>query len=323
MPSYEIGTLIRKLRKQKGISQEDLAYPILDRSTLSKIERGKATPHTKTLEYLLERLGLDHSELIKKFLAPDDLEAHLVVEELTVLLSTVVRSIPPEDKKIFSNKVSGLIEQLESNQEFAAHPLNRQFILDARARLAFNLKEDDKAAALAKEALEIVVPNFCEKDIGSYYLNRTCMNMINLLALIHNEAGRFTEAIDILYGLKEYIYNTYNELRARANDGAPAIMNLAMTLVKANRPQEAYDLCEEGIQLCLKSRVYFFFKGLAWQQARALFKLGKVEEGVELSRKLYYAFDVHRDDFGKNFIQETVLAETGIDVGKPWIQEQL
>ena len=35
MPSYEIGDLIKKLRKQKGISQEDLAYPIIDRTTLS------------------------------------------------------------------------------------------------------------------------------------------------------------------------------------------------------------------------------------------------------------------------------------------------
>ena len=316
MPNYEIGTLIKKLRKQKGISQEDLAYPIIDRTTLSKIESGKSVPHMKTLEYLFERLGFNHNELIQNFLATEELETNVLAHDLSVLLSTVVRNNQPEEKQIHCDKVTGLIGQLEGNHEYMAHPINRQFILDAKARHAYNMKEDEKAAALAKEALEIVVPNFCEKSIGSYHLNKSCTNMISLLALIHNTAGRHNEAADILYGLKEYIYNTYNEIQARARFATPAIMNLAMALVNAGRAQEAYDICEEGIQLSIESRTHFFLTGIAWYQARALFILGKKEEGTQLSKKVYWAFDLHREDYNRDHVREIVLAETGVDVAK-------
>ena len=316
MPSYEIGTLIKKLRQQKGISQEELAYPIIDRTTLSKIESGKSMPHLKTLEYLFERLGYNQNELIQNFLAPEDLKTQVLVEDLSLLLSAVVRDIPPEEKQIYCDKFTVLIEQLEGNHEFTAHPLNRQLILDAKARHAFNMKEDEKATALAKEALEIVIPNFCEKSIGGYHLNLSCTNMINLLALIHNSAGRYDEAAGILYGLKVNIFNTHNEVRARAKSGTPTITNLAIALVNANRPQEAYDICEEGIQLCRESRVYYFFTGIVWQQARALLKMGRTEEGIQLSRKVYWAYDAHREDYDRDYVRDAVLAETGVDVAE-------
>ena len=316
MPSYEIGTLIRKLRKQKGISQEDLAYPIIDRTTLSKIESGKSRPHMKTLEYLFERLGFDHSELMQKFLGQEDLETQVLVEDLNLLLIAVVRNNPPEEKQIFSDKFTSLIGQLEGNHEFMANPLNRQFVLDAKARHAFSMKEDEKAAALVKEALEIVIPNFCEKSIGGYHLNLSCTNMINLLALIYNSAGRYDEAAGILYGLKENIFNTYNEVKARANRGTPTIMNLAIALVNANRPQEAYDICEEGIQLCKESQIYYFFTAIVWQQAYALLKMGQKEEGTRLARKAYWAFDAHREDYNRDYVRDAVLTETGVDVAE-------
>ena len=316
MPSYEIGTLIKKLRKQKGISQEDLAYPIIDRTTLSKIESGKSMPHHKTLEYLFERLGFDHNELIQNFLAPEDLETQVLVHELSVLLASVVRINPPEEKQIFSDKFTGMIGQLEGNHEFMTHPLNRQFILDAKARHAYSMMEDEKAAALAIEALEIVVPNFCVKNIGSYHFNKSCTNMLNLLALIHNTAGRHDEAADILYGLKEYIYNTHKEMQVRARFGTTAIMNLAMTLVDAGRAQEVYDLCEEGIKLSIESRTYAFLAGITWQQTRALFKLGKKEEGIQLARKVYWGFDLQRAEFNRDYVRDFVLAEAGVDLAK-------
>ena len=314
MPNYEMGTLIKKLRKQKGISQEDLAYPIIDRTTLSKIESGKSMPHLKTLEYLFERLGFNHNELINNFLAPEDMETQVLVHELSILLASVVSINPPEEKQIFCDKVTGLIGKLEGNHEYMAHPLNRQFILDAKARYAFSMNENEKAAILAKEALEIVIPNFCEKSTGSYHINKSCHNMINLLALIHSSAGCHNEAADILYGLKENNYNTYNEIQARAKFATPTIMNLAMALVNAGRAQEAYDICEEGIQLSIESRTHIFLAGIAWQQVRALLQLGKKEEGTQLARKVYWAFDLQRADFNKDFIRDFVLKETGVDV---------
>ena len=314
MPSYNIGDLIKKLRKQKGISQEDLAYPIIDRATLSKIENGKAAPHRKTLEYLFERLGYDPDELVKHFMMPDDLNMQLVVDELSQLLSYVMRAQEEKERNEFCNKVENLISQLDGSAEYKAHPLNRQFLLDAKARLAYNRREDDKAIALAKEALAIVIPNFCVKGIAGYYLNKSSRNMITLLAMIYNEANRYNEAIEILYGIKENVDNTYKELAPHARVISPYINNLGMILVRAGRYQEAYDICEEGINVCHYAGEHKWYKAIAWHQAHALIKMGKKEEGIELARKLHCAFDLYKQNFAKNTVRETVLAETGVDV---------
>ena len=55
MVIYSAGELIKSLRKQKGISQEELADGITDRANLSKIENGSITPGKKVVEALLER----------------------------------------------------------------------------------------------------------------------------------------------------------------------------------------------------------------------------------------------------------------------------
>jgi transcriptional regulator with XRE-family HTH domain len=61
-----LGTAIRELRSELGLSQEGLAHEIcLDRSYIGGIERGE---HNLTLMNLLkiaERLGVEPSDLLK------------------------------------------------------------------------------------------------------------------------------------------------------------------------------------------------------------------------------------------------------------------
>jgi len=314
MPSYALGDLLKRLRKQKKISQEELAYPIIDRATLSKIESGKTTPHRKTLEYLFDRLGYDSNELISHFLTPEDVNVQLVIDELTNLLKTVMRIKGVKGREEKCARVAALIQQLEDNNEYTSHPLNRQFILDVKARHAFNLSEDDKAAALAKEALEIVIPNFNEKNIAGYYLNRGCHNMLNLLSMIYSEAKRFDEAIEILYGLKENGDNTYKDSSLHAKAVSSVIRNLARILLMADRPKEAFEICEEGINISCKANEHLHYKAICWFQAKALHALGRHEDFIKMSRKLYHAFDIFRIEGDKNHVRDFVLTETGVDL---------
>ena len=63
----EFGLLLRCLRKEKNLSQQELAYKAdLDRTYISLIERGQRTPTIETLFKLSKALELDPSSLIKK-----------------------------------------------------------------------------------------------------------------------------------------------------------------------------------------------------------------------------------------------------------------
>lgn len=58
-----IGGRIRALRAEKGLSQRDVAAPLLTSSYVSLIEAGKRIPSEDTLEHIAERLGVDPVEL--------------------------------------------------------------------------------------------------------------------------------------------------------------------------------------------------------------------------------------------------------------------
>ncbi|HEV2754579.1 MAG TPA: helix-turn-helix transcriptional regulator [Actinomycetota bacterium] len=58
-----IGGRIRALRAQKGLSQRDVAAPLLTSSYVSLIEAGKRIPSEETLEHIAARLGVDPVEL--------------------------------------------------------------------------------------------------------------------------------------------------------------------------------------------------------------------------------------------------------------------
>lgn len=58
MQYYSCGQIIKRMRQSRGLTQEELAFGICSVSSLSKIENGRQTPHYRTFEALLERLGI-------------------------------------------------------------------------------------------------------------------------------------------------------------------------------------------------------------------------------------------------------------------------
>ena len=61
----QLGMRIRYLRKQKGMSQEDLALESgVNKNYLSDLERGERNPTLKVLDKLASSLGVTLSELL-------------------------------------------------------------------------------------------------------------------------------------------------------------------------------------------------------------------------------------------------------------------
>ena len=87
--TIEIADRLIKLRKQKGLSQEELADKLgLSRQAVSKWERAEASPDTDNLICLAKLYGISLDELLK---TDDDMET--IVEE------QVKKEEPQEEKK--------------------------------------------------------------------------------------------------------------------------------------------------------------------------------------------------------------------------------
>lgn len=65
-PQPALGKAIRQLRRERGISQEALAYEAgVTSGTLSLIERGRSNPTWGTVQGIAVALNLDIAELAK------------------------------------------------------------------------------------------------------------------------------------------------------------------------------------------------------------------------------------------------------------------
>lgn len=63
--AIEFGLLVRKIRKEKGISQEHLAFITgIDRSYMGRIERGKVNVTLEKLYQLAKALECEPSDLL-------------------------------------------------------------------------------------------------------------------------------------------------------------------------------------------------------------------------------------------------------------------
>ena len=59
---YDFGKVYKEIRESKGLTQEEICGGVLSRTSLSKIESGKATPKYENMEFLLRQINMSFEE---------------------------------------------------------------------------------------------------------------------------------------------------------------------------------------------------------------------------------------------------------------------
>lgn len=59
---YDFGKVYKEIRESKGLTQEEVCGNVLSRTSLSKIESGKATPKYENMEFLLRQINMSFEE---------------------------------------------------------------------------------------------------------------------------------------------------------------------------------------------------------------------------------------------------------------------
>ena len=66
MVEEKVGQKIKQIRNEKGLSQEKLALKAeIDRTYLAGVEQGKRNPSIKSLEKIVEALGISFQDLFE------------------------------------------------------------------------------------------------------------------------------------------------------------------------------------------------------------------------------------------------------------------
>ena len=59
---YDFGKVYKDIRESKGLTQEEVCGNVLSRTSLSKIESGKATPKYENMDFLLRQINMSFEE---------------------------------------------------------------------------------------------------------------------------------------------------------------------------------------------------------------------------------------------------------------------
>ena len=282
MYNYHIGEYIKRKREEKEIKQDELCYGICDRSTLSRIERGKQVPSYYILKALLQRLGISEDRC-QILMGPQEFE-----------ISELQREIVADNvRKDFSSALKK-IRRLEELSQSAENPLLQQFILRVRAAAGYEENgerldyDNPTQRKMLIQALELTCPGITMENMCSFLLSENEAKIINQIAITYSEEGNRRQAIEIYRQLIRYVQSHFAGCEIGQVMLPLTAYNYSRLLGQERRYEEAIEIAELGRQCCVKYNKCRFLGGLLFNIACCLHDLGKDVESMELMVQSYY-----------------------------------
>jgi tetratricopeptide (TPR) repeat protein len=280
-----VGEAIRNYRKEKRLRLEDLADENISVSTISNIERGFAHVKQEKVNYLLQKLGINLSDLtlLEKNLQKKD--EHIALQ-LTALESWIV-----------CGEESKALTELNSIKLSDHHPLAAR-VMFLKGKCHHHLEEWKKTIHAYYEAIRL---SRMHKE--SSHLEAACYDELSRTAYHQNDLDQALAYVEKgLHIVQDETDTTYSLIRNKAN-----------YLLKLGRTAEALKIVKDNwscldkithIDLVLgffQIRVKLLLATELWEEA-----LVYAENGIELAKQnnQYDALCVLWGDLGKIFAHQ-------------------
>lgn len=282
--------LIKKLRRERGLTQIQLSEGICSTDTLSRIERGERVPSRWVFEQLMQRLGENPKNYFTDVVTTEDKKIADLKSELRDLLYVSLHDLPSiKSDQCNRKRIDELIEKMEQDKAFVTKE-NQQFLMRSKASLALVLENYDDVYKYAMEALRVTRPNFDEDKIEEYALSLDEIWLVNQVAIAHFHFGSIEKSTDIFFELQVAIEKRYIDGDEMIYTYSTLLYNLSKNLGILKRYEECLDICDKGIDWCRKHRDSFHHPLLLATKAFCLFMFDEREEGLTLLKRAYALF---------------------------------
>lgn len=288
MKAYNIGLFIKKKREEQHIRQEDLCRGICDKSTLSRIERGKQEPSSGILGVLLQRLGINEDQLAV-LLGPKDFEISDLQKEIVALNSQ-------KEYEKAAEKIRRLEQLVEPTDK-----ITQQFILRCKA-LAYFPEDYPASRDLLLQALSLTLPDFDFDHISNYLLGIEEVKILNQIANSYSEAGDRRFAIHIYRQLFEDPRKRLFNIEAELTLLPLLAYNYSRLLGLERRYEEEIEIATLGQKTCIKYNKCQYLGGLLLNISCALRELGQDKESRSKLIDSFYAYHLMGDESSCNLI---------------------
>lgn len=307
MKELFIGEVIKRKRKELGLTQEELCEGICEPSTISRIESGKQVPAKNKLDALLQRLDLP-GDRYYALLSKNELEISNLQSQI---ISCNVSNNKQEEQQCLKK-----LEEIVSEDDH----LVRQFILRSKIAFGYLDGEDirpytfDEKEKMLFEALYLTVPKFDIKEIDKNYYTVEEIKIINQIALNYSDAGQNKTAIDIYHQLLKYIKKHLMNLKESNGLLILIAYNYSRSLYFEKRYEESIDIANLGLEASRQERCFSCLGGLLSVLGHALYVEGKLEESKKHLLQSFYIYSVLHDDINIELGKKNLKEFFNIDI---------
>lgn len=228
-----IGIRLKKIRKERKMTQTALADGIVNRSYISQIEKGAVQPSLKLLKKLSKRLGCDISEFIKE-------------DKKALQLLDLKKSLSSIEYLVVNGEYKNAEVELETIEREVQNFNNteRGLYYFCKARVAECLhKETEKAIQFYKNSCEKISTSNMDKRL------RTINHLVNILI----EKEKVIEAF-------EYLDEAYNDSIFYKTSGIERIsilINLGVAHAKLGEHYSAIRFLRQAINASNSTNMYY------------------------------------------------------------------
>jgi len=260
-PEETIGERLRRLRRERGLSQRELATPGVSYAYVSRIEANARRPSVKALRLLAPKLGVtvEYLETGSEVSDADERELRLADAELTLRLD-----VEPENARAAFDAV--LVDSLAAGDERSA----------TRARIglglvAHQLGHHGDAITQLEEAIA-----------GGALAAALRPDVFGILGRSYAAVGELERAIELF---ERCLQETAETEPANTTTYARYASNLSSALVDADELGRAADVLTDAIERAGDSADVYTRIRLYWSLARLTGLGGRSLEALEYARR--------------------------------------
>ncbi|MCM1102592.1 MAG: helix-turn-helix transcriptional regulator [bacterium] len=276
MEKYSIGEIIRYLRKEQNMTQEELADGICSNVTISRIENGTQMPSDRIINQLLARLGSD-------LYYTANIAREKRNQETEQALSRVAEQLDTGD----STKAAALLNQINESDITDAQNKQLYILLKAAIGLSTGTPSTDEIIKELKCGLALTKKNFSFTQFSDVPLTVREANLLNVLCAAYFYHGETGQATALAKTLSDHLIRHKSSFQNDPELLLNAMINLSQLLELEKDYDGALHVCEQAIAISKESRHQPFFAELHFFKAEALLRLGQSEECQKLLSVIY------------------------------------
>lgn len=283
MHSNSLGQIIRSLRKQAGLTQEELADGICSAVSVSRIERGIQMPSSTVLDALLSKLGTGTYQICDIYYKN---EKQLAFEETAALAAKLIS----EGNTVEAKK------QLASLKERAGEDsrnLQSYLLLDASTRL-YEQAPPQEILPILERALSLTKPSFDFYDFRNLLLSVQEANILNILVVVRYRLGQTIEAIHLGEELMRLLRKHRSGLKEYQIIQINLAFNLAQCLEKEHRYKEALGYSELAEEMSISSSEQILLPEIEFIKAKLYHLLGDDGKCTDILKAIVPYMDLIR-----------------------------